>query len=62
MNLIIAILIIMFGVLFFYMTYKDGKKREVEFTTDYIMHLKGYFAGIGFLILGLIILFRNFEK
>jgi hypothetical protein len=26
------------------------------------MHLKGYFAGIGFLILGLIMLFRNFEK
>lgn len=58
MNLIISILLIPFGVIIFYVTYKDGKKRKVELTTGYIMHLKGYFAGVGFFIMGLMMLFK----
>lgn len=60
MNLIISILAMAFGIIVFYITYKDGKKRKAELTTDYIMHLKGYLGGVGFFILGIIMLFRNF--
>ena len=59
MDLIIAISIVIFGVFFFYMTYKDEKKREVELTTSYIMHLGGYIGGFFAVIIGLIKLFKN---
>jgi len=59
MDLIISISIIIFGVSFFYMTYKDGKKREVEPTASYIMHLGGYMGGFFAVIIGLIKLFKN---
>lgn len=58
-NTLIAIGLILVGAFFFYMTYKDGRKRKAELTTDYVMHLKGYGGGVGFVILGLILLFRN---
>lgn len=59
MNLIISILVMTLGIIVFYITYKDGKKKKAELTTDYVMHLKGYLGGVGFFILGIIMLFRN---
>lgn len=58
MDLIIPILFMIFGGFVFYITYKDGEKREVELTTGYIMHLSGYFGGIGFFIMGLMMIFK----
>lgn len=59
MDLIIAISIILFGAYFFYITFKDGQKREAEPTTSYIMHLGGYLGGFFAIIIGLIKLFKN---
>lgn len=60
MNLIISVLVMIFGIIVFYITYKDGKKRKAEFTTGYFMHVEGYLAGVGFFVLGIIMFFKNF--
>lgn len=59
MDLIISIVVIVFGSVVLYVTYKDGEKRNAEFSVDYIMHLKGYLGGFVFFIIGLIMLFKN---
>lgn len=48
--------LILLGIYIFHMTYEDGKKKEIAFSTDYIMHLKGYIGGIGAIIIGVLML------
>ena len=59
MNIFWSIILIFFGIFILNMTIKDGKKRQMELTTSYIMHLKGYIGGIVLILVGLIILFRH---
>ena len=47
------------GILFFIMTLTDGNKRKPELNTSYIMHLKGYVAGIIIFIIGLMMFLKN---
>lgn len=58
MNQLFSILLIIFGLLIFYITYKDGRNKKSSLTTDYIMHLKGYIGGAGFILIGLIMLLK----
>jgi hypothetical protein len=46
------------GIVVFFITYKDGKKRKAELTTSYIMHFKGYVGGILVFLIGLILFFK----
>lgn len=45
----------------FFFTYKDGKKRKMELTTSYIMHLQGYTGSIVVILIGIIILSKNLQ-
>jgi hypothetical protein len=47
------------GLVVFFITYKDGKKRKAELTTSYIMHLKGYTGGIVVFLIGLIMFIQS---
>jgi uncharacterized membrane protein YidH (DUF202 family) len=58
-NIFFSIALIVFGVAIFIITLNDGKNRKSELTTSYVMHLKGYFGGIGLIIIGLLLLFKN---
>ncbi|MDD2612380.1 MAG: hypothetical protein PHR38_06310 [Bacteroidales bacterium] len=59
MSYVYSISLIVIGVLVLRMTYKDGKKKKVTFTTDYIMHLKGYIGAIAFIIAGIMLLVKT---
>lgn len=61
MDILLSILLIILGVIIFFITYKDGRKRKMELTTSYIMHLQGYTGGIVIILIGIIILFRNLQ-
>ena len=52
----VPILCMVVGILVVIITYFDGKKRNAELTTSYIMHLKGYIGGIGLFLIGLLML------
>ena len=41
------------GVILLVVTIKDEKTRKASWTTEYVMHLKGYLAGFGFIVLGI---------
>jgi hypothetical protein len=47
------------GMVVFFITYKDGKKRKAGLTTSYIMHLKSYVGGIIVFLIGLIMFIKN---
>lgn len=57
--MIFSIALIVFGFAILIITLNDGKNRKPELTTSYMMHLKGYVGGIGFIIIGLFLLFKN---
>ena len=59
MNIFWSISLIVLGIFILIITKNDGKKRKMELTTSYIMHLKGYIGGIIFIIIGLIKLFHS---
>ncbi len=59
MIMIKSILLMLVGIFVFIMTYFDGKKRNAELTTSYIMHLKGYIGGIIVFLIGLLILLNS---
>ena len=54
MNIFWSIILIVLGIFILIITIKDGRKRRMELTTSYIMHLKGYVGGIGLILVGLI--------
>lgn len=54
-----SIILMIVGIVVFFITYKDGKKRKAELTTSYIMHLKGYVGGIVIFLIGLIMFLKN---
>lgn len=54
-----SIILMIVGIVVFFITYKDGKKRKAELTTSYIMHLKGYVGGIVVFLIGLIMFLKN---
>ncbi len=56
-EIIYSIVFIIIGMFFLFFTYKDGEKKEVNLTTSYVSHIKGYLAGFGFIILGVLKLF-----
>ena len=56
MILVYSIGSIILGVFFLIVTYKDGKTTKPNLTTSYIMHLRGYVGGVGFILLGVVIL------
>jgi hypothetical protein len=53
-----SIILMIVGIVVFFITYKDGKKRKAELTTSYIMHFKGYVGGILVFLIGLILFFK----
>jgi len=57
--MVFSIILMIVGVIVFFITYKDGKKRKAELTTSYIMHLKGYVGGVVVFIIGLIMFLKN---
>lgn len=59
MNNWLAIGLILIGVSIIYITYIDGKKKKIELTTGYIMHLNGYTGGIGLILIGIRILINE---
>ena len=59
MNNWLAIGLIQIGVSIIYITYIDGKKKKIELTTGYIMHLNGYTGGIGLILIGIRILINE---
>lgn len=56
MKFVYSIGSIVLGVFFLIVTYMDGKATKPNLTTSYIMHLRGYVGGIGFILLGIIML------
>lgn len=60
MNNLLAIVLILSGIGLIYMTYTDGRNREKELTTGYIMHLKGYIGGVGLILIGLRMLYNEY--
>lgn len=54
-----SIILMIVGIVVFFITYKDGKKRKAELTTSYIMHLKGYVGGIVVFLIGLIMFLKS---
>ena len=56
MKTIISILLLLIGFFAFYYTYKDEKNHS-GFNTGYIIHLRGYVAGLIFITIGLLRLF-----
>ncbi len=59
MSVFFSILLILFGLIMFFITYNDGKKRKMELTTSYIMHLQGYAGSIVLILIGLMILCKS---
>lgn len=57
--MIVPALCMVVGIFVFLMTYFDGKKRNAELTTSYIMHLKGYIGGIGLFLIGLFMMLNH---
>ena len=57
--MIVPILFMVIGILVVIMTYIDGKNRNAELTTSYIMHLKGYIGGMGLFLIGLFMMLNN---
>lgn len=57
-----SIILMVIGVLIFYITVKDEKNRERNLTVSYIMHIKGYIGGIGVFLLGLLMLINYILK
>lgn len=57
--MIVPILFMVVGIFVFIMTYIDGKNRNAELTTSYIMHLKGYIGGMGLFLIGLFMMLNN---
>ena len=57
--MIVPALCMVVGILVVIITYFDGKKRNTELTTSYIMHLKGYIGGMGLFLIGLFMLLNN---
>lgn len=55
-DIILGIALMIGGIIFFFMTLKDEKKKRL--TTSYVMHLKGYVGGIGLFLMGLVMLYR----
>ena len=62
MEYVYSIGLILLGIFLFFITYKDGKIKKATFTTDYIMHLKGYIGGIGAIILGILMLINALKE
>ena len=56
--MIFSILLMIAGVIIFYVTLKDEKNKE-RVTVAYIMHLKGYLGGIGSFLIGLVMLIQK---
>lgn len=56
MKTIISISLLLIGFFAFYHTYKD-KKNHSGFNTEYIVHFRGYIAGVIFITIGLLRLF-----
>jgi len=56
MKFVYSIGSIILGVFFLIVTYKDGKTTKPNLTTSYIMHLRGYVGGVGFILLGIFML------
>jgi hypothetical protein len=54
-----SIILMIIGLVVFFITYKDGKKRKAELTTSYIMYLKGYTGGIVVFLIGLIMFIQS---
>jgi hypothetical protein len=57
--MIVPILFMVIGILVVIMTYIDGKNRNAELTTSYIMHLKGYIGGMGLFLIGLFMMLND---
>jgi len=57
--MILPILLIVIGVVFFFLTIKDEKNVEKGWTVSYLMHFKGYLGGLGAFLLGLIMLINK---
>jgi uncharacterized membrane protein len=55
-NKLLSLLLILLGVIIFYITYKDNKTRKANLTTSYIMHLKGFIGDFFLMIIGIIIM------
>jgi hypothetical protein len=58
MEIVYALGAILVGIFFLYITYKDEKNREANLTVSYIMHLNGYLGGIGFIVIGLMMILK----
>lgn len=54
--MILPVLLIVIGLVFFYLTIKNEKNVEKGWTVGYFMHFKGYLGGLGAFLLGLIML------
>jgi hypothetical protein len=55
MTYLYSILSIICGVALTLFTYKTRKEERPSLTVGYIMHLRGYLGGIGFIILGILL-------
>lgn len=62
MKYVYSICMIVVGAYFFYMTYKDGRKKKATFTYDYMLHFRGYIGGIGLIIGGILMLIDAIEE
>lgn len=58
-RMILPVLLIVIGVVFFYLTLKDEKNIEKGWTVGYLMHFKGYLGGLGAFLLGVILLMNK---
>ena len=61
MQVVYSLISFVVGFFILYITYKDEKTRKPSWTVSYVMHLNGYFGGIGFILIGLILILKELK-
>ena len=62
MNYLYSLICFLVGVFAFWFTYRDQKNIIVGLNLDFIIQIKGYLAGFGFIIAGILFLLNWFKN